>query len=112
VRGIAGLHPDERDALLALLRARLPDPNLHVRWRWPRDPSGTALHDTRALGPPPEPARRAPRTVGSGVSAAAGRGRRQAQPPGATRRRRPGPRRSRCDRSGPVRPPRGSSSAT
>jgi len=34
VRGIAGLHPDEGDAVLALLRARLHDPNLHVRWRW------------------------------------------------------------------------------
>ena len=34
VRGIAGLHPDESDALLALLRSRLNDPNVQCRWRW------------------------------------------------------------------------------
>lgn len=34
VRGIVGMHPDEADALLALLRRRLEDPNHHVRWRW------------------------------------------------------------------------------
>jgi len=34
VRGIAGLHPDESDALLALLRSRLHDPNVQCRWRW------------------------------------------------------------------------------
>ena len=34
VRGIPGLQPDEGDALLALLRSRLHDPNLQCRWRW------------------------------------------------------------------------------
>jgi taurine dioxygenase len=34
VRGIAGLHEDESDALLGFLRSRLHDPNLQCRWRW------------------------------------------------------------------------------
>lgn len=34
VRGIAGLHPDESDALLALVRRGLDDPNHQVRWRY------------------------------------------------------------------------------
>ena len=34
VRGIAGMHPAESDALLGFLRTRLDDPNCQVRWRW------------------------------------------------------------------------------
>jgi taurine dioxygenase len=34
VRGIAGLHEDESDALLAFLRSRLHDPNAQLRWKW------------------------------------------------------------------------------
>lgn len=33
-RGIVGMHPEESDALLGLLRARLDDPNVQCRWRW------------------------------------------------------------------------------
>jgi taurine dioxygenase len=33
---IAGLEPDESGALVQLLRGRLDDPNLQVRWRWQR----------------------------------------------------------------------------
>jgi taurine dioxygenase len=34
VRGIAGMRPDESDAVLAFLRSRLHDPNAQCRWRW------------------------------------------------------------------------------
>jgi taurine dioxygenase len=34
MRGIVGLAPDESDVLLRLLRSRLDDPNLQIRWRW------------------------------------------------------------------------------
>ncbi len=34
VRGIAGMRKEESDALLAVARARLEDPNLQCRWRW------------------------------------------------------------------------------
>ncbi|HEX7096445.1 MAG TPA: TauD/TfdA family dioxygenase [Acidimicrobiales bacterium] len=34
VRGIAGMTADESDAVLGVIRARLDDPNLQVRWRW------------------------------------------------------------------------------
>lgn len=36
VTGIVGLAPDESDALLALLRRGVEDPNVQVRWRWQR----------------------------------------------------------------------------
>jgi taurine dioxygenase len=34
VTGIVGLRPEESDALLALLRTGVHDPNVQVRWRW------------------------------------------------------------------------------
>lgn len=34
MRGIAGMHVEESEALLGFLRSRLDDPNLQVRWRW------------------------------------------------------------------------------
>ena len=34
VTGIVGLRPEESDALLALLRSGLHDPNVQCRWRW------------------------------------------------------------------------------
>jgi taurine dioxygenase len=34
LRGVVGMHPDESDALLGIVAARLDDPNLQVRWRW------------------------------------------------------------------------------
>jgi taurine dioxygenase len=34
MRGIAGMHPDESDALLDLLQSKLHDPKAQVRWRW------------------------------------------------------------------------------
>lgn len=34
LRGVAGLQPDESDALLRMIRARLDDPNLQCRWQW------------------------------------------------------------------------------
>jgi taurine dioxygenase len=34
MRGIAGMHVEESDALLDFLQSRLHDPNLQVRWRW------------------------------------------------------------------------------
>ena len=34
MRGIAGMRPDESDALLDYLRSLLDDPNLQCRWRW------------------------------------------------------------------------------
>ena len=34
MRGIVGMHPDESEALLSLLQARLNDPNIQCRWRW------------------------------------------------------------------------------
>ena len=62
VRGIAGLHPDESDALLDFLRSRLHDPNLQCRWRWRpyrRRRVGRTLHEPPgAVGPLPEPAGR------------------------------------------------------
>ena len=36
MRSVAGLHPDESSALLDLLRSKLADPNLAVRWQWRR----------------------------------------------------------------------------
>ena len=45
VRGIVGMHQDEADALLALLRRRLDDPNGQVRWRW--RPHDVAMWDER-----------------------------------------------------------------
>jgi len=34
MRGIAGMHAEESDALLGLLQSKLHDPNFQVRWRW------------------------------------------------------------------------------
>lgn len=34
IERVADLHPDESAALIDLLRRRLDDPNLQVRWRW------------------------------------------------------------------------------
>jgi taurine dioxygenase len=34
LRGVAGMHRDESDALLGVIRARLDDPNLQCRWQW------------------------------------------------------------------------------
>jgi taurine dioxygenase len=34
MRGIAGMHPGESDAVLGYLRSLLDDPNLQCRWRW------------------------------------------------------------------------------
>jgi taurine dioxygenase len=34
MRGIVGMHADESAMLLGLLRSKLHDPNLQVRWRW------------------------------------------------------------------------------
>ena len=34
MRGIAGMHPEESEALLGFLQSRLHDPNIQVRWRW------------------------------------------------------------------------------
>jgi taurine dioxygenase len=36
IEAIADIHPDESAALVQLLRSRLDDPNLQVRWRWRR----------------------------------------------------------------------------
>jgi len=36
VSGIVGLLPAESDALYALLRRGVEDPNVQVRWRWQR----------------------------------------------------------------------------
>jgi taurine dioxygenase len=36
VEGIAGLSAEESDGVVQLLRGRLDDPNLQVRWRWRR----------------------------------------------------------------------------
>lgn len=36
IQAIADLAPDESSALVQLLRSRLDDPNLQVRWRWQR----------------------------------------------------------------------------
>jgi taurine dioxygenase len=71
VRGIAGLHPDESDALLDFLRARLQDPNLQCRWRW--RPFDVAVWDERCTNhralSDHFPSRRVVRrcTVGAGV---------------------------------------------
>jgi taurine dioxygenase len=45
VRGIAGMAPDESDALLGVIRAHLDDPNLQCRWRWRAD--DVAMWDER-----------------------------------------------------------------
>lgn len=45
VSGFVGMHPDESDALLALLRSTLHDPNGQVRWRWRTD--DVAIWDER-----------------------------------------------------------------
>lgn len=34
IRRIVGMHPDESDALIRLLRSRLDDPSIQCRWRW------------------------------------------------------------------------------
>jgi taurine dioxygenase len=44
-RGIAGMHPDESEALLQVLRTRLDDPNVQCRWRW--EPYDVAVWDER-----------------------------------------------------------------
>ena len=36
MRGVDGMAPDESAVLLGLLRSKLSDPNLQVRWRWER----------------------------------------------------------------------------
>lgn len=33
-RGVAGMHPDESEALLGFVESRLGDPNHQCRWRW------------------------------------------------------------------------------
>ena len=71
VRGIAGLHADESDALLDFLRSRLHDPNLQCRWRW--RPFDVAVWDERCTNhralSDHFPSRRVVRrcTVGAGV---------------------------------------------
>lgn len=45
VRGIAGMHADESDALLRFSRSRLEDPNAQCRWRW--QPYDVAVWDER-----------------------------------------------------------------
>lgn len=71
VRGIAGMHPEESDALLAFLRSRLHDPNAQCRWRWQR--FDVAVWDERCTNhralSDHFPSRRVVRrcTVGSGV---------------------------------------------
>jgi taurine dioxygenase len=45
IRGIVGMHADESGPLLALLRSKLDDPNLQVRWRW--QPGDVAVWDER-----------------------------------------------------------------
>jgi taurine dioxygenase len=73
VRGIAGLHSDESDALLRFLRSRLHDPNLQCRWRW--RPYDVAVWDERCTNhralSDHFPSRRVVRrcTVGAGVPA-------------------------------------------
>src|SRR5690349_3583145 len=86
VRGIAGLHDDESDALLGFLRTRLHDPNLQCRWRW--RPYDVAVWDERctnhrALGDH-FPARRVVRrcTVGAGIPRGRTGGERPGQLPG------------------------------
>jgi taurine dioxygenase len=71
VRGIAGMHADESDALLAFLRSRLHDPNAQCRWRWRRH--DVAVWDERCTNhralSDHHPSRRLIRrcTVGAGV---------------------------------------------
>ena len=36
LRGIDGMHPDESEAILGVLRKRLDDPNVQCRWQWRR----------------------------------------------------------------------------
>ena len=73
VRGIAGMHPEESDALLAFLRSRLHDPNAQCRWRW--ETHDVAVWDERCTNhralSDHFPSRRVVRrcTVGSGVPA-------------------------------------------
>ncbi len=45
VKGVAGMSTAESDAVLALLRAGLHDPNHQVRWRW--QPGDMAIWDER-----------------------------------------------------------------
>ena len=71
VRGIAGMHAEESDALLAFLRSRLHDPNAQCRWRW--QPHDVAVWDERCTNhralSDHHPSRRVVRrcTVGAGV---------------------------------------------
>lgn len=46
MKGIAGMHPDESDLLLDLLRRGLDDPNVQCRWRWRDD--DVAMWDERS----------------------------------------------------------------
>lgn len=45
VKGVAGMHPEESDAILALARRRLEDPNIQCRWHW--RPYDVAVWDER-----------------------------------------------------------------
>jgi taurine dioxygenase len=80
VRGIAGLHDDESDALLGFLRTRVHDPNLQCRWRW--QPYDVAVWDERCTNhralADHFPARRVVRrcTVGAGIPTGRSRGER------------------------------------
>jgi len=71
VRGIAGMHPEESEALLAFLRSRLHDPNAQCRWRWL--PHDVAVWDERCTNhralSDHHPSRRVVRrcTVGAGA---------------------------------------------
>ena len=73
IRGIVGMHPDESEALLTLLRSRLDDPNVQCRWQW--QPGDVAVWDERctnhrALSDHYPALRRVRRcTVGAGVPA-------------------------------------------
>ena len=70
-KGIAGLAPDESDAVLALARSHLGDPNLSCRWRWAVD--DLVIWDERATNhralSDHHPAQRRVRrcTVGAGI---------------------------------------------
>jgi taurine dioxygenase len=84
VRGIAGLHADESDALLAFLRSRLHEPGVQCRWRWQRH--DVAVWDERCTNhralADHHPSRRLVRrcTVGAGLPV--GRSGRPAAPVG------------------------------
>jgi taurine dioxygenase len=45
LRGIDGMHADESDAILGVLRRRLDNPNVQCRWRW--RPHDVAMWDER-----------------------------------------------------------------